>query len=318
MKPATLKWNISAMISKLIPLFRVIIVTTFFQISIVFPVISQEKPLFTFGLMTDVQYADRDNSGSRYYRMSPAKLDKAVQVFNREMVSFVIHMGDFINDNLKSFDTLFTIANKLEMPLHLIPGNHEFAVNPGEKEKVLPRMGLRRGYSSFNREGWRFILVDGTETGLIRFEKGSPEYEKYLLQMEKLKAGGAANAFEWNGGISVKQYKWIEKNLKKADKKRERVILFCHYPLTPAKASENLLDAPSVKSLIEKYPGVLAWFNGHVHVSRLEEENGVSYVSFRGMVEKDANAFCIVSVYHDHLEIKGYGEEVSRKFKDTY
>jgi len=109
----------------------------------------------------------------------------------------------------------------------------------------------------------------------------------------------------------------LEKEREKG-KKGERVILCCHFPLTPERAPELLLNAPEVKKLIEKYPSVFAWLNGHVHVSQWVEQNGVNYVSFRGMVEKDANAFCIVSVYHDHLEIKGYGEEVSRQLKDTF
>jgi manganese-dependent ADP-ribose/CDP-alcohol diphosphatase len=283
------------------------------------PLYSQQKPLFTFGLMTDVQYADRDNSGSRYYRMSPAKLQEAVQVFNREKVAFVLHLGDFINDNLKSFDTLLKITGKLEVPLYFIPGNHEFGVQPGVKDKVMPKMGLtKHGYRSFTRDDWRFIMVDGSETGIFRYEKESRRYEMNQEAMEKLKAGGATNAFEWNGGISRKQYKWVEKNIIEAGKKGERVILCCHFPLTPEKAPELLLNAPEVKKLIEKYPSVFAWLNGHVHVSQWVEQNGVNYVSFRGMVEKDANAFCIVSAYHDHLEIKGYGEEVSRQLKDTF
>jgi manganese-dependent ADP-ribose/CDP-alcohol diphosphatase len=318
MKPATLRRNFSAGISKLYTLFRFIIVTIIFLISVVFPLISQEKPLFAFGLMTDVQYADRDNSGSRYYRMSPGKLEEAVRVFNRERVAFVLHLGDFINDNLHSFDTLLRITGKLETPLFFIPGNHEFGVQTGDKEKVLPLMGLsRRGYQSFSRDGWRFILVDGSETGIFRYEKGSREYEKNRRLMEKLKTGGATNVFEWNGGISHKQYKWIEKNLREAGNKGERVILFCHFPLMPGKAPELLLNAPSVKTLIEKFPGVFAWLNGHVHVTQYVDENGINYVSFRGMVEKDANAFCIVSVYNDRLEIKGYGEEVCRKLVDS-
>jgi manganese-dependent ADP-ribose/CDP-alcohol diphosphatase len=319
MQTVTSRWNFFTGTVNFCSQFRIMIITIIFLISIVFPSVSQEKPLFTFGLMTDVQYADRDNSGSRYYRMSPAKLNEAVQVFNREKVAFVIHLGDFINDNLKSFDTLLKITGKLEVPFFFIPGNHEFGVKPGEKDKVMPEMGLpEHGYHSFTRDGWRFILADGSETGIFRYEKGSRKYEKNREAMEKLKAAGAANAFEWNGGISQKQYRWIEKNLIEAGKKGERVILCCHFPLTPEKAPELLLNAPEVKTLIEKYPSVFAWLNGHVHVSQWVEQNGVNYVSFRGMVEKDANAFCIISVYVDYMEIKGYGEEVSRQLKDTY
>jgi manganese-dependent ADP-ribose/CDP-alcohol diphosphatase len=278
----------------------------------------QEKPLFTFGVMTDVQYADRDNSGSRFYRKSPAKLDEAVQVFNRENVAFVLHLGDFINDNLKSFDTLLHITGKLKAPLYFIPGNHEFGVQPGEKGKVMPMMGLsRHGYQSFSRDGWRFILVDGSETGTFRYEPGSRMYKKNRVSMEKLKDAGATNVFEWNGGISRRQYRWIEKNLQTAAEKDQRVILCCHFPLMPEKAPELLLNAPEVKKLVEYYPSVFAWLNGHVHVSQWFDPNGVNYVSFRGMVEKEDNAFGIVSVYQDHLEIKGYGKEESRVLKDN-
>jgi len=277
---------------------------------------SQDKPLFTFGLMTDVQYADRENSGSRYYRSSPAKLKEAVGVFNREKVAFVLHLGDLINDNLSSFDTLSPITKKRDMPLYLIPGNHEFAVGEGEKALVLSKMGLKRSYQAFRREGWRFILTDGTESGVIRHEKGSREYQQNRLWLDRLKADGATNAFEWNGGIDKKQFTWIRKNLEKAQKKGERVILCCHYPLTPEKAPELLLNAPEVKGLLEEYPAVFAWLNGHVHVSQFFNQNGVNYVSFRGMVEKEENAFAIVSVFQDHLDIKGFGKEVSRVLKD--
>jgi predicted phosphodiesterase len=278
----------------------------------------QERPLFTFGLMTDVQYADRDNAGTRYYRNSLGKLNETVQIFNREKVAFVLHLGDLINDNLKSFDTILAVTQKLEMPLYLIPGNHEFGVDPGEKSKVLPGMGLPvHPYRAFVRDGWRFILVDGSETGVIRYEKDSPEYQKNRAMMDNLKNRGATNVFDWNGGISRKQSRWIGMNLKEATRKGEKVILCCHYPLTPEKAPELLLDAPGVKALIEKYPSVFAWLNGHVHVSQFVRENGVNYISFRGMVEKNENAFCIVSVYNDHLDIKGYGTEVSRILKDN-
>lgn len=278
----------------------------------------QEKPLFTFGVMTDVQYADRDNAGSRYYRSSIGKLDEAVKVFNRENVAFVLHLGDFINDKIQSFDTLLQITGRLQMPFYLLSGNHEFGVNPGEKAGVMKLMGLaEQSYRSFSRDGWRFLLLDGYETGVRRQETGSREYEKNRKILENMKSAGAVNAFDWNGGMSNKQIRWMKRNLNNAGRKEEKVILCCHWPLTPENTPELMLNTPEVKAIIEKYPPVFAWLNGHVHVSRLDSENGVNYVSFRGMVEKEANAFSIVSVYKDHLDIKGYGEEVSRVIRDN-
>jgi manganese-dependent ADP-ribose/CDP-alcohol diphosphatase len=275
-------------------------------------VFSQEKPLFTFGVMTDVQYADRDNAGSRYYRSSLAKLQEAVLTFNSEKVNFVVHLGDFINDDFHSYDTLMKITGKLEMPLFLVPGNHDFAVDSDHKEKILPLYGYKKGYQSFSRDGWRLILLDGTETSLIRFPKGSKEYDGSQIQMEELKASGAKNAFEWNGGFSERQFNWLKRNLNQAQRKSEPVILACHYPILPENATDNLFESDKVRTLIEKYPKVVTWFNGHTHVSRLIEQNRISFLSFKGMVEKETNAFAIVSVYKDHLDIKGFGEEVTR------
>jgi manganese-dependent ADP-ribose/CDP-alcohol diphosphatase len=112
-----------------------------------------------------------------------------------------------------------------------------------------------------------------------------------------------------NGAIGQEQLAWLEKELIAAQKKKEKVILACHFPLYPDEGKELLWNAKEVRTLIEAYPNVLAWFNGHVHVSQYFLENQVHYVSFRGMGEKEDNAFAIVSVYPDHIEIKGYGRD---------
>ena len=52
-----------------------------------------------------------------------------------------------------------------------------------------------------------------------------------------------------------------------------------------------------------------------VHASQHHTNKDVDYVTFRGMVEKEDTAFAIVSVFKDHLEIKGYGKEVDRILK---
>ncbi len=70
-----------------------------------------------------------------------------------------------------------------------------------------------------------------------------------------------------------------------------------------------------VQKVIEAYPNVKAYMNGHVHVSQYFLKNGVHYVSFKGMVEKDENAFALVSVFQNRLEIKGYGKEITRTIR---
>lgn len=277
---------------------------------------SGPRPLFTFGVIADVQYADIANAGTRYYRASPPKLAQAVKSFNEQQVDFVLSLGDFINGDFSSYDTLLAITRQLKMPLHHVLGNHEFAVAPARKGQVLTRLALSKPYYSFSKKKVRFIVLDGGDVSLYASPEGSEKQKKARALFSSLKATAAPNAYDWNGAIGKEQLAWLEKQLKAARKQKQKVILACHFPLYPDDGKELLWDARQVRTLIEAYPNVVAWFNGHVHVSQYFRGNKVHYVSFRGMVEKEENAFAVVSVYPDHLEIKGYGKEVSRVLKD--
>ena len=48
-----------------------------------------------FGLITDIHFADRSHSGSRYYSQSKQKLLEAIHVFNKSNLDFIIELGDF-------------------------------------------------------------------------------------------------------------------------------------------------------------------------------------------------------------------------------
>lgn len=270
------------------------------------------RPLFTFGVMTDVQYADQPTTGTRHYRSSPGKLRHAVRAFNEAKVDFVLHLGDFIDNGFRHFDTLNAITRELKMPLHHVLGNHDFSVEVDEKGRVLEKLGLKKPYYSFSRRKWRFIILNGDDISLFANAPGSEKYRLAEEQLAQLKKEGARNARDWNGGIGEEQLAWLRGELAAARKKGEQVLVACHFPLYPDGASELLWNASELRSLIEASPQVVAWFNGHVHVSQYFLENGTNYVSFKGIVEKEENAYAVVSVFRDRLEIKGYGEEQSR------
>ncbi len=272
-------------------------------------------PLFQFGVMADVQYADRENHGTRYYRSSLKKLTEAVDVFNKEKTDFIVHLGDFINDNYKSFDTLNSITDKLKMPLYHVIGNHDFAVDDKDKGKVLKALKLKKDYYSFEKNRWRFIVLNGNDISLIAHIEGSSKYNQGKEIFDKLLKEGAPDAKPWNGTLGDEQIKWMKKELSIAKKKKQQVILFCHFPLYPNGSAQTLWNSPEIRNIIEGYPNVKAYLNGHVHISQYFLKNGVNYVSFAGMVEKDENAFAVISVFKDHLEIRGYGKEVDRILK---
>lgn len=278
------------------------------------PTFSQKKehPLFRFGVVADVQYANRDNAGSRHYRSSLRKLQEAVDTFNSQKVDFVVSLGDFINDDFHSFDTLNKIARQLQCPIHQTLGNHDFEVDAGEKKQVLTAMGLKNRYYSFLRDGWRFIVLDGNDISLMANPPGSEPYKEAEAWAKQLKAEKAASIADWDGGVGSKQMHWLKKQLAISKRKKEKVVVCCHQPLYSSKKREMLRNAKAVSSLVESYPNVKAFLAGHTHVSEYFRHHDVDYVTFKGMVEKEENAFAVISVYKDRLEIKGYDKEVSR------
>lgn len=274
-----------------------------------------ENPRFQFGVIADVQYCACENSGTRHYSQSPEKLAEAVAELNQHDLKFVVSLGDFIDRDFQSYDTLISIANDLKCPLNHALGNHEYAVDEPFKAQIPGLLGLQDRYYSKSLKGWKFIYLDGNRVSLYGAEKGSDEYKEAEGIYAQLKQSEAPNAQTWNGALGRTQLTWLREELEKAKRKKQRVMLFCHFPVIPKKAAHNLWDDAVLLELINKYNNVVAYFNGHTHKGHYQQENNVHHLAFEGMVEQDTNAFAIVSVFDDRLEIKGFGREQDRVLK---
>ena len=77
---------------------------------------NESKPLefFDIGIIADCQYCNCDNTNVRFYKRSIRKLQEAVYELNTKELSYVIHLGDFIDKNFGSFDSVLPIWNKLK------------------------------------------------------------------------------------------------------------------------------------------------------------------------------------------------------------
>ena len=86
--------------------------------------------VFSFGLVTDVHYADAPARGSRHYRDSLAKLQEAVRTFNQRKVSFVVELGDLIDagpskqKELEHLRTIDEVYQGFRGQRHYVLGNH--------------------------------------------------------------------------------------------------------------------------------------------------------------------------------------------------
>lgn len=281
----------------------------------VFPqaVAPQARPVLRFGVVADVQYADKQQAGRRDYRASLPKLEACVDALNAQDLAFVIQLGDLIDGGEENLGPVLAAYNRLRAPARHVLGNHDFAT---ARPALLERLGMKRAYYDFGLRGWRFVVLDGMDLSVTGgWPPGSPNFEQARTLLGGLKAGGASNAYDWNGGIGDRQKRWLKETMARAEAGRERVIVFSHFPiLREASTAAHLLwNHEEVLALVESSRAAAAFLNGHDHSGGYAQRNGIHHVTLEGMVEAGArSAYAVVEVYGDRLVIHGTGAVKSR------
>lgn len=272
-------------------------------------------PDFEIGIIADCQYCDCETQGNRFYRRSPDKFKTAIEKLNERKLDYTIHLGDFIDRNFSSFDTVLPIWNSLKSEKYHVLGNHDFSVNDSLKPFVPEKMGLKKRYYSFVRNNWRFIVLDGNDLsrhGAI-LEKKKKETDSLF---NLLKNKDEPQLQTWNGGLSSVQLKWIKEELKVAKHNNEYVGFYCHFPVGREDEAHNLWNYKQFLQLIGNSNHVKFYFNGHNHNGDYLEKNNVHHLTFKGMLDtEDTSAFATARFTKDSIFIKGYGREISRELK---
>ncbi|RWX07963.1 phosphatase [Rhizobium hidalgonense] len=272
-------------------------------------------PLFRFGIIADPQYAAIPPHAAmdRYYANSLAKLAEAIAVFNDWELSFVMTLGDVIDRSFASFDDILPVYGKLRHEALFLLGNHDFSVSSGHLSEVATRLGMPSPYYSFSRHGWRFIVLDGNEVSTFAPPEGHPHRALAAEMLAALQAKGAANAHRWNAALSDAQFAWLGDEIANAAAAGEKVIVMNHYPVHPP-GQHGMWDSERIVALLAAQPHVVAYLNGHDHAGNYGKAGACHFVNFKGVVDTEKeNAFAIVEVYADRLEIRGFGREESRR-----
>jgi manganese-dependent ADP-ribose/CDP-alcohol diphosphatase len=262
---------------------------------------------FSIGLIADCQYCKVEGEGIRKYSKSNGKLKQCVAHFNTLDLEYTIHLGDFIDRDWRSFDSVIPTYNKLQSKKYHVLGNHDFSVDDAKKKLVSKRMGLPSDYYDFEVKGWRFIVLNGNDVSFHAHAKDSKEYNFAGVYYEEHKITSP----KWNGAIGESQLNWLKITLAKAKENSEKVILYCHFPVFP-KNIHNLWNAEEVVEIIENYSNVQAYINGHNHEGNYAVKNGIHYLTMKGMVDTEVSSYGILSVTTDSLFIEGHGREVDR------
>lgn len=174
----------------------------------------EEPPLFTFGVIADIQYADMDDgfnysrTNKRYYRTSLQLLRKALESWSESesKPDFILQLGDIIDGfnaahgaSERALETVLAEFRCGPGAVHHVWGNHEFynfsrsaLMRSGLNSKVLADQspnGTSAGsdihaYHFSPVPGFRFVIMDAYDVGLLGREESSEQYQaaKDLIQ----------------------------------------------------------------------------------------------------------------------------------------
>ncbi|XP_023693009.1 manganese-dependent ADP-ribose/CDP-alcohol diphosphatase isoform X2 [Paramormyrops kingsleyae] len=177
------------------------------------------QPLFTFGVIADIQYADIDDgynfthTRKRYYRNSLQLLRRANEKWKTETVqpSFILQLGDIIDGfnkkyeaSQKALDTVLTEFDRTGIAVHHVWGNHEFynfsrqdlitslnsqntdfAMREDEIKQKHPDNEQSYAYHFSPAPNFRFVVLDAYDVSLIGRQENSEQYNQALKILQE-------------------------------------------------------------------------------------------------------------------------------------
>lgn len=255
------------------------------------------EPLLRVGLMTDLHYADKEPTKTRFYREALAKLDEAVKVMNREKPTVVVELGDFIDQadsverEIEWLKTMESHFARLAMPRHYVLGNH--CVGTLTKQEFAAHTKAPGGHAAFEENGVTFLILDAC------FREDGTPYER--------------KNFNWqDANLPKAELAWLEASLAKAG---GPVVVLAHQRLDMDKA-HAVRNAAEVRALLEKSGKVLAVFQGHSHKNDYQQIAGIHYTTLVAMVEgsgMENNGYSMLDIMADgSLRLNGFRRQVNR------
>lgn len=261
------------------------------------------QPLFTFGVIADVQWADDEDGWnylrtvSRKYRGAFRTLGRAVDWWNElpKPPQFIAQLGDLIdgcNVNLgqshSALDAALQELSRAPCPTYSLVGNHE--LYNFDRQTLAKASWLRHGdmeyYSFAPAKGWRVVVLDPYQRALIGFAQDDPRRQEAaeLIGSKNPGVDLSGTGGEWfsqvdgydrrfvpyNGGLGAEQLAWLRAELSAASAAEERVIIACHVILHPKACGGGTMawDYPEALEVIasEEAGGcVAAVMCGHDH-----------------------------------------------------
>jgi len=121
--------------------------------------------------------------------------------FNDNHVDFVQNLGDIIDVEWKSYDSVIPLYQNLNPGIenyHLL-GNHDFAVDSSHLTNLLETLSMPDYYYSYVKKAWRFIVLDATDYSY--FSNSLHKHDTNQINSYYDNTTGKSNNYRWNSAI---------------------------------------------------------------------------------------------------------------------
>ncbi|KAJ4938873.1 hypothetical protein JOQ06_028339 [Pogonophryne albipinna] len=282
-------------------------------------------PLFTFGVIADIQYADLEDgfnysrTRKRFYRSSLQLLKNAQRSWAESAVrpEFILQLGDIIDGFNKghgaSERALDTVLREFSVPaeVHHVWGNHEFynfsrsallrsRLNSSALHRDRDLSGDVYAYSFSPAPGFTFVVLDAYDVSLLGREPSSEQYGQAMdliklynnnddLNCPPVLEGLQQRFTMFNGGFGQEQLDWLHALLTASDDKRDRVTIVSHIPVHPGSTDPICLawNYEELLAVIRAHSSVVCYMAGHSHDGGYcqDKDTGVHHVTIDGVIE---------------------------------
>ena len=190
------------------------------------------------------------------YQQDMESLRLAVKQINDMNPDFVLICGDLVHH---ASDTTFSdfqgIIENFEVPVYLVPGNHDVGMAPTDSTLDYYRSFLGEDYYDFKHKGYTFIVTNS------------------LLWKTNVE------------GESEKHHSWFTSTLDRHSRKKQNLVVAGHIPLylEQVDEEENYSNFPQSEraQLLDlfKHYEVAAYLTGHTHRTIILQEDMTQLVS---------------------------------------
>ncbi|GMH31429.1 hypothetical protein Nepgr_033272 [Nepenthes gracilis] len=295
-----------------------------------------KQPLFSVGVIADVQYADIPDGRSflgvpRYYRHSILVLQRAVQNWKSiQKVSFAINFGDIVDGFCPKDQSLHAVKKvaaefeKFNGPVYHMIGNHCLYNLPRKELLPLLKIPNRNGLAYYDfspAPSYRFIVLDAFDVSAIGWPEDHPNTLKALNFLNEKNPNADKNSpagltgterrfLKFNGSVGQEQMEWLNFVLREATDAKQSVVICSHLPLHPGASTTAALlwNYDEVLDLIHRYECVKVCLAGHDHKGGYAvDSHGIHHRVLEAALEcpPGSDAFGYLDVYNDRISLIG-------------